>query len=200
MTGTSFTIDPADNPLDFYETPSELARQMVDLLEIDIDDDPTVLEPSAGHGALICALFNEWAGEADNIGVTAFEIDPKRVEYLRGNFVGISVRPFDFLKTDEEDFEGENITHVLMNPPFTSPTDPQAYMSHVEHAFACLSSGGVLVSVVPPMARFGSTKRHIAFRALVDANGGEWFPVPEGAFKASGTGVNVAVLRMRRVA
>jgi 16S rRNA G1207 methylase RsmC len=87
---------------------------------------------------------------------------------------------------------------VVMNPPFSLPKQPHADVEHVTHAMQFLRPGGVLVAVVAGGVLFRSTKVVVTFRETVAAAGGTIEPLPEGTFKASGTGVNTALVTFTR--
>jgi hypothetical protein len=63
------TITDRKTILQFFETPPALAERVVELAEI--QDQMTVLEPSAGRGRLLEAIHG-----SPDIGVIAIEIDP----------------------------------------------------------------------------------------------------------------------------
>lgn len=95
-----------------WYTPPSLAARMVHWAH------PTgglrVLEPAAGHGALVMALLDH------GHRVTAYEIDPVVADELEQNVHGrAEVRVADFLlSTGSEYFD-----MVVMNPPFENDLD-----------------------------------------------------------------------------
>lgn len=204
----------AKNPYDFFPTPDALVSRIVrheNLLEMPpylLDNTKVsppinvlcVLEPSAGNGAFLRGLLDTYGCKAGEyfraLVIVAVEIDPKLVFCLQETFAGgcLSVVEGDFLTMDAATLG--TFDCIPMNPPFTSEKDPQAYMTHIRHAFEFLKPGGVLVSIVPQGAQFGSTRRHQEFRAFVEQNAGAFYPVDEGAFRESGTGVRAAIVKM----
>lgn len=148
-----------------FFTPSELARQIVAVADV---NGARVLEPSAGLGALADAC-----DEAGASIVNCIEINPEFVATLKAK--GYSVTEGDFLQ-----MATNRLYHrIVMNPPFTKNQD----IAHVEHALRWLAPGGVLVAIMG-----GSTQRP-GFVDLIERTGAEVRPLPEGAFKESGTNV-----------
>ena len=143
--------DQDANPSDFYPTPATLAATLVDMA-VDLDEwlrrfryDPStrlrVLEPGAGHGALLDALFAVLP--RDRIDVTAFEVDPRNRAVLEGR--NITLAGTDFLTAP---VTGQ-VDLVLVNPPFTAPGLRNAWTIHLERALAWLAPGGTLAAIVP---------------------------------------------------
>jgi len=182
----------------FFPTPPDLARTLVDAA--DIRPGHSVLEPSAGTGALIDAIL-----EAGPARILAFERDPGMrfdlaVKYGRtpthlDRVVDIDGENdpnlLDFLDAPPE----PRVDRVVMNPPFTR-VGRGDHLDHVRHAFEFLKPGGVIVSVLPSGVTFRKDRRYSEFRSLVEEQDGEITALPEGSFKVSGTGVNTAMLRM----
>ena len=161
----------------FFETPKEIVKQMIELADLGPED--SVLEPSAGQGAI-----------ADCIGLnplTVIELNHKNAEVLRGN--GYEVIEQDFLTFDTT----ETYSKVIMNPPFSRQQD----IDHVLHAWKCLKSGGILVSIMSEGTFFRQNKKSVAFRELLDEVGYS-IPLDEGAFKSSGTNVKTRIVVMTK--
>ncbi len=81
---------------------------------------------------------------------------------------------------------------VLMNPPFSG----QADIRHVTHALGFVKPGGMVVAVMSAGVAFRTDKATAEFREMVTASGGEITPLPEGAFKASGTDVRTVLVTL----
>jgi type I restriction-modification system DNA methylase subunit len=170
------------NELEFFETPEELAALLVERAEIELSH--IVLEPSAGRGAIVRAIY---AQHGDDVHIIACELNPEfrdvlmelpsRTKVVLGDFLGLkpSTPPtFD---------------RVVMNPPFSKGKD----VDHVLHALAMLAPGGRLVSVMASGVTFRQDKRTAAFRTLVARHG--WFEeLPAGSFKSAGTMVNTVMV------
>lgn len=95
----------------------------------------TILEPSAGNGALVAALLSE-LGSYTNVGIVAIEVDPKHAEVLRLRFESeprVTVCCGDFLDDaflDSLGAGGIRIDLAFMNPPFSDDRD----LAHVARA------------------------------------------------------------------
>jgi predicted RNA methylase len=185
------TIEPllltgeiSDTKKDFgqFDTPASIARLAVSRARI--EPGMWVLEPSAGLGSLVIAI--EQAGGL----VEAFEIDARRLHTLKesGCMLNGGVHLQDFLATKTKPV----FDRVLMNPPFAG----QADIKHVTHAMEFLKPGGRLVAIMSNGVAFRTNKATLEFRDLMERHGGEITPLPEGAFKESGTGVNTVMITM----
>lgn len=178
--------------LAFYPTPLTVAA--LALSDLDLEG-LRVLEPSAGEGALVRALF-----EAGAKSVTAIEVDAARHARLsdiphpfgttlstrRANFLTVTALPATY-------------DTVVMNPPFCGTH----WMQHVLHAWDFLRPGGTLLAILPVTAETGDSKRHETFRAWAQAQGGRYAPrpftdLPPESFAASGTRINTVVLRLTK--
>lgn len=175
----SFTSPKSD--FDFFATPTELAERVAD--EADVKDGQTVLEPSAGHGALAVAV----RGRAPGAKITAVEILPENRAVLVKH--GFDVLPEgNFLLVG-----GQTFDRIVMNPPFSGTKG----LDHTEHAWGLLAPGGKLVAILPAGVKYRQDKRFKAFRSLVDRHG-TMEDLPEGSFKASGTMVRTVLVTLSK--
>lgn len=171
----------------FFETPQLLAKELVEMAGV--QRGWRVLEPSAGRGRIVVEL--QEAGAL----VTAIEWDQERRLYLAEKVLkgrDVLVPTGDCMTwTDGPVFDA-----VVMNPPFCKSGEGD-HIDHVRHCYTMLKPGGVLVSVLPSSVEFRRDRRYREFRAwLLDS--GTISPLPAGAFKSSGTGVNTVVARIVR--
>lgn len=168
---------------DFFETPIELARAMLDLGRV--TRGARVLEPSAGLGRIA-----EVARDAGAF-VTAAELEePRRAALLKSGFNLLDPNVHDFLAI----LPNAIFDAVLMNPPFSKEQD----IAHVRHALRFVKPGGYLVSVMSAGMRFRSTKNAVAFRQQLDELGADVEDLPEGSFRESGTMVRACIVTIRR--
>lgn len=134
-------VIPDQKAHQYYPTPTGLAQRVVDLAEI--GDDHTVLEPSAGQGALATHLRaqDQWRqGWVSHPGATLVEASELHCRILRQKgFETVICR--DFLSWAP----GRRFDRVVMNPPFAGGR----WHRHVEHAAELLAEGGRLVAILP---------------------------------------------------
>jgi type I restriction-modification system DNA methylase subunit len=115
----------------FFETPPELASKMIRLAEI--KEYNVVLEPSAGHGAILDCLLDYALKTETYIDTIIVEFNPSSCDILGQK--GYAVLLSDFLEIDVFDKE---IDRVIANPPFTRQQD----IDHILHAYSLLKPGG----------------------------------------------------------
>jgi len=167
MTGE---VDVPKDEFEFFPTPSRIVDQM--LKAADLFDGCTVLEPSAGRGAIAFAAANCGAT------VDAIELMEANFNHLRvtGNLQNITRA--DFMDVEPV----AKYDRVLMNPPFSKRQD----VKHVNHARKFLKPGGKLVAIMSAGVEFRQDKLTQEFRGSVTSIE----KLPEGSFKESGTMVN----------
>lgn len=163
----------------FFETPPEVARQLVELAGIKRGN--SVLEPSAGKGAI-----------AEAIRDAGFE--PSVCELWATNREALKRRGFLIIEDDFLSLTVSGWDRIVANPPFSLGQD----VAHVTHMWELLAPGGRLVSVMLPSWRTRQSKRHAAFRALCVAAGGKWIELPAESFKASGTNVCTGIIVLEK--
>ena len=176
----------------FFETPEPLARNLVAAAEI--KPGMTVLEPSAGRGALVrhilksggaCTAIEIQGENADKIHKVLLpssrDLPPLFV--VIGNFLNWQPR------------EGFLFDRVVMNPPFRA----QADIAHVHHAFNFLKPGGRLVAIMSAGVKWRENRKALDFRKLVLDSNGSIIANPDGSFKASGTDVRTVTVIMEKV-
>lgn len=163
----------------FY-TPAELADELVHIAAI--RPGMTVLEPSAGPGALA------HAARVAGASVTCIELDPKNAEALREADFATFER--DFLTVSSAQFDA--FDRVLMNPPFARRAD----IHHVRHATKFVKPGGRLVAIMSAGVEFRTDALAVAFRETVAAHRGAIRKLEAGAFRESGTMVNTVVVEL----
>lgn len=161
----------------YFPTPAPVVARLIELA--DLKAGMTVLEPSAGRGAI-----------AGPIAALGCHVDC--IELLRDNALAISdanigrdLAVGDFLTWDPHPV----YDRVVMNPPFAKQQD----IAHVTHALGFLKPGGLLVAVMANGVMFRQNKSTVAFRDLIAERGGELIALPEGSFLESGTGVNTVI-------
>ena len=169
----------------FFPTPDPVIDYMLELAGIDHGDHTgtKVLEPELGS----CAIADRVAETGAT--VVGYEINHALAEICEAK--GYLLKQADFMKCEDRPFNRPyNFDLVMMNPPFENSQDSD----HVMHAFRFLKPGGRLVSVMSPGPFFRNDKKAQAFRAFFERNEGMKYELPEGSFKASGTGVGTVLV------
>jgi hypothetical protein len=164
----------------FFETPDDVAVRLLNLGQPKCGN--SVLEPSAGRGALVRVLRRH------GFEPLACELWDRNREALRD--LGVSVIAEDFLK-----LTGYTFDRIIANPPFTRGQD----IDHVSHMIELLApEGGRLASVMSPGWRFAQTNKAKQFRATAERLRAQWIELPPGSFAASGTNVNAGIIVIQR--
>ena len=172
-----------DKDLGFFPTPAGLADELADRARI--TPGMTVLEPSAGEGAIVAALL------ARGALVTAVEFDERRARTLAQRYPTVKVVHGDFLAMTPQSLG--TFDAVVMNPPFSLEGMPQADIEHVEHAMRFLVPRGDLVAITSRGVAFRDNKRATAFREKVEERG-MIEDLPDDSFTSSGTGVRTSLV------
>lgn len=168
------------NVFQAFYTPATLAAQLVALAGV--EDRDTVLEPSAGEGALadVC--------KAVGAVVTCIELNPTAANVLRDK--GYPVEECDFLDWEPTD----KFDMVVMNPPFNTEGHPQADIEHVLHAWDCLKPGGVLAAIMSPGWKSRNNSLSVQFQNFCEETDADLIVVPAGTFKQSGTDIQTVII------
>jgi len=157
-----------------FPTPPALAERMVE--EADILPGHSVLEPSAGTGAILAALPNVRPFGS----VTAVEINATLAASLEQ--VADETICGDFL---EQNGNLGTFDRILMNPPFQNGAD----IKHIQHAMKMLKPGGRLVAICA-----NGPRQQTTLKPLAENSGGWYEDLPAGTFASQGTNVNTALL------
>lgn len=153
----------------------------------------SVLEPSAGEGALALAANNE------GFDVTCIDVDTAFCATLRG--LGLEEFNGDFLNFTPESLakltannpKGGKFDAVLMNPPFSKGRE----VDHVVHALNFLKRGGRLVSIMSKAFTYRDDARYTHFRQVFAMhNGTIRQELPSGTFRESGTDIATVIITL----
>lgn len=178
------TIRREKQELGIFYTPAALARRAAGMLRLH-HSGITVLEPSAGMGALAKAT-SDAAGEDDEscswADITCMDIKHEHV--VECHRLGFTSLQADFLKEDPMTFPA--FDRIIMNPPFAKQSDAL----HVLHAMNFLAPGGRLVAIMSAAITFRETGLYPQLRLMATSIE----PLPAGSFKESGTDVNAALV------
>ena len=162
------------NEFQFFETPTELASEMVRWADIQPGD--TVLEPNAGRGAIALEIARITRPDC-------IELNQRCRSHVMG--LGFHVVGDDFLD------QVHCYDHIIANPPFTKQQD----ITHCTLMIRLARKS--VISVMSASVLFRENKKTVEFRELVESNSGTIEPLPEKTFAESGTNVNTCMLKVR---
>jgi hypothetical protein len=167
----------------FFATPAALADKLVEMAEIQPGN--SVLEPSAGQGAIVQAIQRRHPGGT----VDCFELMDINRSFLfkipEVNFIGP-----DFLEAEPL----SEYDRIVANPPFAKNQDSD----HIRHMFDCLSPGGVLVSISSKHWTLSGNKKEKAFAEWLGSLSAEIVEIDSGEFQESGTMVGGYILKIKK--
>ena len=185
-----------DRDVGFFATPPALADRIARFVVPEaVPEAFTVLEPSAGEGAIVSALVKRGAS------VHAIEWDLRRRQTLRDWFIPdpVGVSPFDdFMKYQSNPTARGSGTilafeAIAANPPFCK-VGLGDHVDHLALMLELLTPGGRLACVMPASLLFREDRRYVSLRMKIAANKGRIEALPAQSFKASGTNVNTCVV------
>src|SRR5690606_25758321 len=116
----------------FFPTPAELADKLVDLAKI--KELHSVLEPSAGQGAIVHAIHRKFPTNT----VHVFELMEPNLKVLN-SITNVSLQGKDFLESPVKYL----YDRIVANPPFSKNQD----IDHIRKMYEHLKPGGRLVSI-----------------------------------------------------
>lgn len=168
----------------FFATPDDLADELVQLAG-PINNTDVILEPSAGQGAIIKAIYraNDTCTvdyyELMDINCTIINntvIDVRRSSHMGHDFLATS----DFIKYDK----------IIANPPFKNNLD----VIHIMKMYELLKHNGRLVSIASNHWKTCNNKKEKEFRTWLNEVGYTEVKVEAGRFKDSGTMISSVIL------
>lgn len=165
----------------FFPTPRILAEKLVELAEL--NESHTVLEPSAGQGAIANLIKRDKYGSR---ACTVIELMDQNIKALQRQ--GYFVHEGDFLSYNPEGLG--KFDRIVANPPFTKNQD----IDHIRHMYRFLKEGGRLVSMASKSWVTGSQKKQKEFRQWLASVSTEIIDVDAGEFKESGTMVSSSIV------
>lgn len=178
--------------LQAFYTPAPLADRVVAAAVAAgcIKHGSTVLEPSAGEGALALAAIRRAA-----VSVTMYDIDEvvlARAHEVTSKAVAdsggsVCAGLHDFLHI----VPAPTYDAVLMNPPFTNGAD----IAHVTHAWQFVRPGGALVAITSTSWRDNKAKAAVTFRKLIETTRATVEDIPGGTFKHTDIATLMVIMR-----
>ena len=154
----------------------------------DLPDGPHLLEPSAGTGSLIRAVRRRY----EHAQFYACELIEQNRQAL--GKMGVDCVGNDFLGMGLDDFCGENVHAIVMNPPFARRAD----IRHITHAVGFLRPGAELAALASAGVKFRDDALARDFRALLARHNAVIEDADRGAFLASGTGVSTVRIWLKK--
>ena len=155
----------------FFATPEKLADELVYLADLKQHD--TILEPSAGHGAIIKAM-----NKVCDVVPDCFELMDVNTIILNKSGLRFNLIGEDFFKHN-----GKTYSKIIANPPFTKNQD----IDHLKKMYECLSRGGRLVCINSESWVNGRQKKQEKIKNWLDEDEAEIIEIEKGSFKESGT-------------
>ena len=162
----------------FFATPETLADRLVYLADVQQHD--TILEPSAGQGAIIKSI-----NKVCDVVPECYELMDVNRQILIQSGLRFNLIGDDFLKHSDSEY-----SKIIANPPFTKNQD----ITHVKKMYESLARGGRLVSISSLSWVYGSQKKQIEFREWLDEVDAETIELERGVFKESGTMVGAMII------
>lgn len=186
---TGVVAPPEHKLSSFWVTPDELADRLAAPFANRFPGG-RVLEPSAGDGAIVRALRRA----NEHLHITALEPHIGRAQAIQGADE-VRIEKFEDWASDGHD---DTLEGIVMNPPFTLPGEPLAYIDHLDIALDHLAEtgGGDLIAIVPAGFEFRDDARVRAMRHRVEDMGGGVTALPPQVFATSGTGVSTLLVEV----
>ena len=165
--------------IQFYETPVDVAKRLAVRLG-DVEPTHRILEPSAGRGALVKAVLNEWPEQT----VDCYELmEENRDELLK--IPNVRLLGNDFLEAEVGMYN-----KIIANPPFSNNQD----IMHVTKMWEHLAEGGQMAVIMGCHWQFGNDRASKNFRSFIESVKYDITLLPKGTFKESGTNVESLML------
>lgn len=199
MNGTTVNLK---KEMQFFETPDALANYLVELAEI--EDGMLVLEPSAGHGNIIAAIYRAFPRIMKNqndkpcICVDYCELSDLNQSVLskKINDNGpawssrTSFMASDFLKLHAN----ERYERIIANPPFAKNQD----IDHIYEMYKACAPGGRIVAIASTHWQRGTNKKETEFRQWLGhlhlGGNHHLIPLDRDSFKQSGANVESVII------
>lgn len=167
----------------FFATPDKLADELVYHAKLNNKD--TILEPSAGQGAIIRAINMV----VPDVVPDCYELMPENVLMLKKSGLSFNLIGDDFLR-----HQGKFYSKIIANPPFTKNQD----IDHVKFMYSYLSRGGTLASIMSESWLTGTQKKQEEFRDWLQLVNADVINIPKGSFKESGTMVGGTIVVIKK--
>lgn len=177
----------------FFPTPQEMAENMVNQIIWDKGDTVNILEPSAGHGALIDEILKRTTTpciHAVELSDLNFNVLQNKYKDGSGGLGAIRLIKGDFLEVELD----PPYDIIIANPPFNKNQD----IDHVRKMYDILDKGGQLISIMSTSWTFSQQKKQVEFREWIEEVEAEVIQNEQGTFKTSGTMVSSVLVIIRK--
>jgi len=162
----------------FFATPNDLAERLV--YYADLKNHDTILEPSAGQGAIIQHINKQCSVVPD-----CFELMEVNKIILNKTDLKFRLVGDDFLKSDSKKY-----SKIIANPPFSKNQD----ITHVYKMFDKLNRGGKIVTIMSKHWQNSTNKKETEFRNWLKELKAEVVEINAGEFKESGTSIATVIV------
>jgi len=166
----------------FFATPSDLAEKLV--YYADLKNHDTILEPSAGQGAII-----EHINKQCDVVPECFELMETNKMILNKTDLKFDLIGDDFLKSN-----GKEYSKIIANPPFSKNQD----ITHVYKMFEKLARGGRIVTIMSKHWQNSTNKKETQFREFLEELNAEITDINSGEFKESGTSIATVIVTIEK--
>lgn len=163
----------------FFGTPPALADRLVELAEL--QSEYTILEPSAGQGAIVKAIHRVFP----ELVVDCYELMDLNRSFLE-KLPNTCIIGSDFITEEKETV----YDCIIGNPPFSKNQD----IDHVYEMYRCARKGGRVVSIMSNHWRLSSANKECEFLEWLAALDAKIIHIEEGAFKESGTNISACIV------
>lgn len=167
----------------FFGTPDKLADRLVGFADIQQLD--TVLEPSAGQGAIVKAIHRA----IHMFSVFGYELMQENRDILN-RLDGFTLLGNDFINSRKE----ISVDKIIANPPFSKNQD----IDHIKKMYECLNEGGRIVTIASKHWQISVRKKETEFRKWLKDLDAKIYEVSAGEFKESGTSIATCIIIIDR--
>lgn len=177
----------------FFATPPELAKKIMQEMDWKLTNLTKIIEPSAGSGALLKAF---WEENGHEFPIDCFELmELNRIKL--GKINGAKLIGRDFLEAvhiDEFNLIRGQYDYVIANPPFTNNQD----IDHILAMYKVCKPGGVIKTLSSCSWMNGSQKKQVDFKLWLTVLGANIEEIEAGAFKDSGTTIATLLITIEK--
>lgn len=170
----------------FFPTPHKVALEMADWY---LSSYETILEPSAGDGALLKALYEKHPKLKD-VQIDVCELMPLNREKLLSMDGNINILSEDFMKVPMD----KGYDFIMANPPFTKNQD----INHVMKMFNHLNEDGRMVVITSTHWVHSTNSLEQTFKQFINNHMIYMEELPSDTFKESKTSVKTMFIVLEK--